>query len=315
MHNHVKYKTPIEKVIAHGRNREQPVAGRGRRSVPGRNPVGTFHGLGADRVGLVRRQFQFSPPRCFRSCCCCRTSAATTIRATPPFWSRRPTKRRRRSPRSSTRSISARSKTPRRRSWMSTPRWKSPPRRPRRRNITTTARSSSTRAAARRTASKDVVGGGGGAMAFGPGPKVTGAAGHRHGAGHGQGLRQRRLRQRLRRPRQRQPQGHVGHRRRHQAYRTGGDRRPGLAGQPPDSDGSWSLQDFQRSAARDKTCTGTGDVHGRCRRHGDGPAALPGRRANAQVQRPLSRNISSRASTGSSVISSPTATWPRARSR
>ena len=28
-------------------------------------------------------------------------------------------------------------------------------------------------------------------------------------------------------------QGHVGHRRRHQAYRTGGDRRPGLVGQPP----------------------------------------------------------------------------------
>ncbi len=78
--------------------------------------------------------------------------------------------------------------------------------------------------------------------------------------------------------------------------------------------GSWSLQQLRESLHRQ-------NLHrrrrrfGRCRRDGDGPPALPCRRANAQVQRPLQGAYPQRPSTGSSAISSPTATWPRARSR
>ena len=199
----------------------------------------------------------------------------------------------------------------RQRSWMSTPRWKSPPRRPRRRNITTTARSSSTRAAARRTARRTPASAAAGRWPSAPVPswparrasawgwaraRTTAAAAPAAVSAGAAAAAARPCWPRG---------GGTKHTERavtaalvwlanHQVY-----------------DGSWSLQNFHAALHRQ-------DLHGHGRsvrpmpaprRWACCPSSPPGKRTSPKA---LTRTISSRASTGSSAISSPTATWPRA---
>ena len=98
------------------------------------------------------------------------------------------------------------------------------------------------------------------------------------------------------------------------SYRTCRERRPGVAGQPPVLRGQLEpatlrgplhRQDLHRHGRRSWPMPAR-------RRWASCPSSPPGKRTSRQA---LTRNISARASPGSSATSSPTATWPRARRR
>ena len=141
---------------------------------------------------------------------------------------------RRRSPRSTTRSISAKSKTTRRPELDVDPTLEKPGHEAQEAEYNDDSKVFEHKGGGTANGSKDAgASGGGGAMAFGPGPKVAGALGIGMGlgtgknygsGGDGKGFGGRGSGSR---------EGNVGHRWRHQTHRTGGDRRPGLAGQSP----------------------------------------------------------------------------------
>ena len=238
-------------------------------------------------------------------------------RATRRFWSRKPMKKmEKRNPRNSIKfDIGEIEDTPACGVECRSHAAKSPPSEARERNTTTTARSSSTRAAARLDGMKDAGVQRRGAMAFGPGPKLAGAMGIGMGRGHGQGLGSGGSGSGFGGRGSGSRKGHVAH--------GGGTKHTERAvtaalvwlANHQLYDGQLEPATLPRSSCTDKTCTGTGERLGRCRRDGDGPAALPRRRANAQVQRPLQGAYPQRHRLAHRAISSPTATWPRVRHR
>ena len=270
---------------------EQSVAGRRRRSAPGRNPVATFHGLGADRTGLVRRQFQFSPARAFGAVAAAELRRRQRSGRRGVVESKADEKCRRRSPRHSKGRLLAVSIQSSLTGFDCRPHAATASPQPLATRNTTTRQIFEHRGGGTADREQKVGSGGDGAMTFGHGPKVDGDLGIGRGTWHGHEPRQRRLRHRL---------GGIGRGSRTGDGHTGPSRTAVNAAlvwlaNHQDYDGHWSLQHFTQrvQATRPAPAQANFRPMPARRRWACCPSLPPGRRTSPKAR---TRSMSAKAS-------------------